>query len=843
MSATARILLLSSLFLVACPTDPEVWVPEVQSTDAAREQDAFKDIAATTDVPGAGDAGPETVTPMDAIGPPADALSDSVESDLEDTADAVTLDADSHLCGADEDCDDDNPCTQDQCLPGTGCKNTPVVEVCDDGDPCTVGDMCIDGECQSGEGTLECDDGNACTDDACEPTVGCQYANNAADCDDNNPCTEGDVCNSGACLPGPNECGCKTDEECIELDDGNLCNGTLYCNQEATPPSCDLDPESVVVCEGPDQGPCLALECQSETGQCETVPYNEGGACDDESSCTADDVCVEGTCKGTPVPSCGVGAPCQAWDDCANGLTCFDGMPGGYCTVLNCKVAQCPGGTKCSPINDGDLDVCMVPCGADSDCREEDGHGCTDGGGCWCGDEICTAGEGHCMGEVAGTCNTCGSALEPGAVDCAESDQFCLEGECVDCIPDCNGKSCGDDGCGGSCGVCDVWSGEACIDDTCQCASVPGTVFNQFYKQGDEDYAYVVAVDTDGNYVIGGDSYETSVERVFHLMRVDQTGKLVCSQYLPGNGTNRIRALAPLANGVMALAGTHSPNKSSGYPTKWDFSFHLSLSSSQTPCNMDKNSLSYFGSANYEEPNDMEPLPNGAGYVMAGYRQTSADSNERDMWIVTTNLSGEPNLPGIQYGDAGRQEARAIEVVADGFVVAGFSGASGQALLVKFSPAGTVLWAQELGLGEAHDLVVTDAGFAVGGFQNNDVTAADAHLWVTDSSGNVVANGEWAGAGSDKGYGLAAHPNGGFVLVGDTTTNASGTRDGFVVRFSDAGTVLWKTQIGQAMEDFAKDVLVDSSGRIVLAGYGENAAEYAFAKTDFWLAMLQAECQ
>ncbi|HRZ78705.1 MAG TPA: hypothetical protein P5044_01745 [bacterium] len=35
-----------------------------------------------------------------------------------------------------------------------------------------------------------------------------------------------------------------------------------------------------------------------------------------------------------------------------------------------------------------------------------------------------------------------------------------------DCIPDCNGFACGDDGCGGSCGVCDK-ENEGCMDHQC----------------------------------------------------------------------------------------------------------------------------------------------------------------------------------------------------------------------------------------------------------------------------------------------------------------------------------------------------------------------------------------
>jgi hypothetical protein len=71
--------------------------------------------------------------------------------------------------------------------------------------------------------------------------------------------------------------------------------------------------------------------------------------------------------------------------------------------------------------------------------------------GKFCGDDGCGGSCGRC--DVGQVCNT--------------------SARCVDspCQPQCNGRKCGDDGCGGSCGTCKT--GELCVTETGACKSFP----------------------------------------------------------------------------------------------------------------------------------------------------------------------------------------------------------------------------------------------------------------------------------------------------------------------------------------------------------------------------------
>ncbi|MBM4355323.1 MAG: hypothetical protein FJ109_16315 [Deltaproteobacteria bacterium] len=97
-----------------------------------------------------------------------------------------------------------------------------------------------------------------------------------------------------------------------------------------------------------------------------------------------------------------------------------------------------------------DMDCCMFAW--DAICvAEVTALGCGSCGGC----------EPNCNGKTCGD-NGCGGVCG----QCA-FNQVCQNGWCVgSCTPNCGGKQCGDDGCGGSCGFCQ--NNFSCVNGVCQ---------------------------------------------------------------------------------------------------------------------------------------------------------------------------------------------------------------------------------------------------------------------------------------------------------------------------------------------------------------------------------------
>lgn len=198
-------------------------------------------------------------------------------------------------CSLDSQCDDGNPCTEDQCICGIGgcpgeCWN---VSTCEDGLLCNGTSLCCTnpsgcggtafGACQPGT-PLQCPPGEHCS----EAEFGCVECENNSECDDGNQCTI-DTCDLVM-----NECvhtnanqgtGCSDGSNCTQ---GDVCDGFGSCLGVDT--CADLS----TACQ---TGVCMGTNCQ-------LVNRTNGSTCSDADPCTATGECQNGVCIGGPANGC-----------------------------------------------------------------------------------------------------------------------------------------------------------------------------------------------------------------------------------------------------------------------------------------------------------------------------------------------------------------------------------------------------------------------------------------------------------------------------------------------------------------------------------------------------------
>lgn len=390
-------------------------------------------------------------------------------------------------------CDDQNGCTTDTCDPATGCVFTPTTEGCDDGDVCTADDVCDDGACV-GSSPLNCDDENACTFDSCDAVNGClndEVEKEGSPCNDGETCTLDDTCQNGACVPGNPadieegtlDCTlCSEESPCAQTED--MCDGEFECLNGF----CKETLTNLVSCN--DFDPCTLDACNPIDGSCTNSPEENGVACDDGDACTENTACLEGSCTGDAIANCVPGCGASPNPGC-DGCECEDCV-----CAIDSFCCDTQWDESCVTLCTDDCGMGCGPVEASAGCSTSNNPGCD---GCDCEACVCAADNFCCAtswdSSCVASCEGCGTVCpqpepgdcEPGEVpDCIggciydtwPGDGICDsvlnceetnfdEGDCAPCYPSCEGKNCGPDGCGGTCGACE--GTEFCYPDgVCQ---------------------------------------------------------------------------------------------------------------------------------------------------------------------------------------------------------------------------------------------------------------------------------------------------------------------------------------------------------------------------------------
>lgn len=71
-----------------------------------------------------------------------------------------------------------------------------------------------------------------------------------------------------------------------------------------------------------------------------------------------------------------IGDECRTNNDCAGAeaRSCDTSSPGGYCTIFNCEVNECPEESVC--VDFGEVSACMRRCDKKSCGRSDEGYEC-----------------------------------------------------------------------------------------------------------------------------------------------------------------------------------------------------------------------------------------------------------------------------------------------------------------------------------------------------------------------------------------------------------------------------------------------------------------------------------
>jgi hypothetical protein len=70
----------------------------------------------------------------------------------------------------------------------------------------------------------------------------------------------------------------------------------------------------------------------------------------------------------------------------------------------------------------------------------------------------------------------------------------------------------------------------------------------------------------------------------------------------------------------------------------------------------------------------------------------------------------------------------------------------------------------------------------------------------------------YGGTGSDGGYDVQQTADGGFIIVGDTTTYGAGQIDGYLLKVDASGVKIWDKTFGGLGDDYGRSIQKTSDG-------------------------------
>jgi predicted secreted protein len=161
--------------------------------------------------------------------------------------------------------------------------------------------------------------------------------------------------------------------------------------------------------------------------------------------------------------------------------------------------------------------------------------------------------------------------------------------------------------------------------------------------------------------------------------------------------------------------------------------------------------------------------------------------------------------------------------------------------LIKTDAAGNMQWNKTYGglLDESDSAMcqTSDGGYALAGYTKS-FGAGDLNFWLvkTDALGNMQWNQTYGGTGTDYGFSMVQTTDGGYAIIGYTSSFGAGGNDAWLVKTDAAGNMQWNQIYGGASNDAGWSLTQTIDGGYAIAGntesFGAGGRDFYFAKTN-----------
>ena len=360
------------------------------------------------------------------------------------------------------------------------------------------------------------------------------------------------------------------------------------------------------------------------------------------------------------------------------------------------------------------------------------------------------------------------------------------------------------------------------------------------------DYAYGVATDSSGNvYVAGGtngglDGNTNAGNTDLFVVKYNSSGTKQWTRQLGSSSRDSANGVATDSSGNVYVTGMTNGGLDGCKNAGIEDLFVVKYNSSGT-----KQWTNQLGSSSRDSADDVATDSSGNIYV-TGTTYSELDGNtsagKADLFVVKYNSSGTHQWTK-QLGTDRYDEARGVatdssgNVYVTGYTEGGLDGNTnlGKAdlFVVKYNSSGTKQWANQLGTWDTDfaNGVATDSSgnvYVTGSTYRSldgNTSAGNADLFVVkyNSSGSKQWTKQLGSSSNDYANDVVTDSSGNAYVTGTTYggldgNTSAGNADLFVVKYNSSGTHQWTKQLGTSSTDTANGVATDSSGNVYVAG-------------------------
>jgi len=355
-----------------------------------------------------------------------------------------------------------------------------------------------------------------------------------------------------------------------------------------------------------------------------------------------------------------------------------------------------------------------------------------------------------------------------------------------------------------------------CMAASLLCAQ---STWTEIYGGNYDDYCYSATQVSDGGYVAAGRTYSFGKSGQAYVIKTDSVGTLLWQKDYGSDPDDELLTIFQTDdNGFFAVGWTKSYGP--GLPAANVYLLKLNDAG-------DTLWTKSYGGAGDDHGYSAHHTQD-EGCIIAGSTTTwGAGSDD----ALLMKLDDHGNIVWIRtYGGLNRDEAQAVDCVNDGgYIIVGVTYSFGAGIkdtsniyIVRTDSLGDTIWARVYG-GEgnqgAWSISPASDGYIVAGYYRpNGSTNADMYIIRINDDGDTLWSKRIGGESYEDAYDIQEALDGGFIIVGRTTSYGNGGSDSYLVKTDSLGIVQWTSTYGGVQNEFALSVQLTADGGYIIGG-------------------------